>query len=70
MENRKYQGSSKQGSPEVLPSLIKYIGSNEVADFDSIDENSPLSNQFHTTCFQSPSAYVSFAFYSASLKKE
>lgn len=38
MENIKQNLSSKEGSPEVLPSLIKAITAHEVVGFDSIQE--------------------------------
>ncbi|KAK9292395.1 hypothetical protein L1049_020362 [Liquidambar formosana] len=52
MENSEYQGSAKQDSPEVLPSLIKYISANEVAGFDSIEDYSNLNKQYQKTGIQ------------------
>lgn len=41
MENTTRNEISENGSPEV-PSLIKYISSNEVAGFDSIEKATEL----------------------------
>lgn len=43
---------SKQDSPEVLPSLIKFTAANEVADFDSGEEPKNLDIHHQQTGFQ------------------
>ncbi|GFY84130.1 SLAC1 homologue 3 [Actinidia rufa] len=47
MESSEHLGLSNQDSPEVVPSLIKFIDSNEVVGFDS-DEDKNLENQYQT----------------------
>ena len=60
MENGTHLGSAWQDSPEV-PSLIKYISSNDVAGFD--DMTSLTNDQCRTSESesQSPSNDVSFS---------
>lgn len=52
MENKEDLISAKQASPEALPSLIKYITSNEVAGFDRIEGNYSLTEESPSTGFQ------------------
>ncbi|XP_057470967.1 S-type anion channel SLAH2-like [Actinidia eriantha] len=47
MDSSEHLGLSNQDSPEVVPSLIKFIDSNEVVGFDS-DEDKNLENQYPT----------------------
>ncbi|XP_059667151.1 S-type anion channel SLAH2-like [Cornus florida] len=58
MENSKHQGLAEQNSPEVIPSLIKFITANEGAKFDGVKGQSTLNDQFQPTGFNSfsPSA--------------
>lgn len=62
MENNEHLGLSKLGSPEVVPSLIKFIAANEVAGFDRVEEPKNLDIHHQQTGFQffSSSATVSF----------
>ncbi|XP_059667146.1 S-type anion channel SLAH2-like [Cornus florida] len=53
MENSKHQGLAEQDSPEVVPSLIKFVNANEVAGFDSVKGQSCLNNQFQPNGFHS-----------------
>ncbi|CAI9775046.1 unnamed protein product [Fraxinus pennsylvanica] len=46
MENSKQNHVSAEDSPEVLPSLIKAIASNEVAGFDSVKELDDVNDRF------------------------
>lgn len=46
MENSKNLDSGNQNSPE-LPSLIKYISSNEVVGFDNVDESIFVQSSDH-----------------------
>ncbi|KAL3524349.1 hypothetical protein ACH5RR_017183 [Cinchona calisaya] len=49
MDNRESINSAGGDSQEILPSLIEYITSNEVAGFDSIKEHNDLNDQLATT---------------------
>lgn len=68
MEHNEILSLTEQGSPEV-PSLIKFIASNEVAGFDSTEDICRMNNQFHINGFQpvSSSSNVSEAFFYFSL---
>lgn len=57
MENSK-QNMSMDDSPETLPSLIKAIASNEVADFDSIKELDDLNDRFKSNGHPSSSSAI------------
>ena len=62
MESSEHLGLSNQDSPEVVPSLIKFLDSNEVVGFDS-DEDKNLENQYQTGFHSlTPSATVSISF--------
>lgn len=52
MEHNEILSSTKQDSPEVIPSLIKFIASNEVAGFDSMEDICSLNNQYQMNGFQ------------------
>ncbi|KAG5558710.1 hypothetical protein RHGRI_008615 [Rhododendron griersonianum] len=52
MENNEHLGLSKLGSPEVVPSLIKFIAANEVAGFDRVEEPKNLDIHHQQTGFQ------------------
>lgn len=49
---------STEDSPEVLPSLIKAIASNEVAGFDSIKELDDLNDRFKSNGHPSSSSAI------------
>lgn len=51
MEHNEILSLMGRDSPEV-PSLIKFIASNEVAEFDSMEDICGLNNQFQMNDFQ------------------
>ncbi|KAK6925894.1 Transporter protein SLAC1/Mae1/ Ssu1/TehA [Dillenia turbinata] len=52
MENSGYSLSAPQNYPEIIPSLIDYIGSKRVAGFDSIEANNNVSDHSQEAGYQ------------------
>ena len=56
MEHNEILCSTKQDSSEVIPSLIKFIASNEVVGFDSMEDICGLNNQCQRNALQPASS--------------